>query len=52
MTRTSTNYRYDVPPAELAHTKRVTAYRAVIDAALTVAFVAFAVGVWIIYLTE
>ena len=37
MTRTSTNYRYDVPPAELAHTKRVTAYRV-----LSWGFLAFA----------
>lgn len=52
MTRTSTNYRFDVPPAELAHTRRVKLARKIVDAALTAAFVAFAVAVWVYYLTE
>lgn len=38
--------------SERRHTRRVKLARKIVDAALTAAFVAFAVAVWVYYLTE
>lgn len=37
---------------EAKHSRRVRTVRHIVDAVLTIAFVAFAVGVWVYYLTE